>query len=331
MNRLVTADRGDAGHRLDHVVRRHLADVSQATRTRVQAWIEGGRVTVNGATAHRVAARLALGDRLAIALPDQAPRTKMTAEEVRLDILYEDDHLLAINKPAGFVAHPTFRHATGTLMNALLGHAREWPAGQRPSIVGRLDRLTSGLVIVAKTSGAHAKLQRALSSSAASSHCRKEYLAVVYGRVRAARGAIDLRLGHDREDRRKIVGSPTEGAASLTRFERLASVAAPRVGLSLLRCLLVTGRRHQIRVHLAARGWPIVGDPVYCEPQWSRIEDVGLSAALRTFPRQALHAHRVMFTHPYTGRSVAFEAPLPPDFEGLLAAVGLPTGAIPRH
>jgi 23S rRNA pseudouridine1911/1915/1917 synthase len=331
MNRLLTADRGDAGRRLDLVLRRHLADVDEATRTRVQAWIENGLVTVNGAPVRRVSARAAFGDLVSVLLPEPAPRTKMGAEDIGLDILYEDDHLLAINKPAGLVVHPTFNHATGTLMNALLGYAHAWRSPQRPSIVGRLDKLTSGLVLVARTAEAHATLQRALSSTASSTHCEKEYLAVVYGHVKAGRGDIDLRLSHSRTDRRRIVASATAGAASLTRFERVARVAAPRVGLSLLRCRLVTGRRHQIRVHLAARGWPIVGDPAYGEPalspvegrQWSRIVDVELAAALRAFPRQALHASRVAFIHPVTRERVVIEAPLPADFEDLLAATNL--------
>src|SRR5712671_6574374 len=176
MNRLLTADRGDAGRRLDLVLRRHLADVDEATRTRVQAWIENGLVTVNGAPVRRVAARAAFGDLVSVVLPEPAPRTKMGAEDIGL------------------------------------------------------DKLTSGLVVVARTAEAHAKLQRVLSSTPASTHCEKEYLAVVYGHVKARRGVIDLRLAPSRTDRRRIVASATAGAASLTRFERIAHVAAPRVG-----------------------------------------------------------------------------------------------------
>jgi 23S rRNA pseudouridine1911/1915/1917 synthase len=317
--RTLTADRGDAGLRLDLVLRRHLNDVDTATRTRIQSWIEGGQVTVNGTTVRRVSARAALGDVVAVVLPDAVPRRAMAAEDVGLDILYEDDHLLALNKPAGVVVHPTYKHMDGTIMNALLWRARTWPAGQRPSLVGRLDKLTSGIVIVARTAAIHAALQRALASSGA----EKDYLAVVYGRVNVARGTINLRLGRDRGDRRKVVASATVGAASLTRFERLACVAAPRAGLSLLRCRLVTGRTHQIRVHLAARGWPIVGDPTYGEPRWSQVVDATLAAALRAFPRQALHAHRVAMVHPITRDRLILEAPVPPDFEDLLTVSGL--------
>jgi 23S rRNA pseudouridine1911/1915/1917 synthase len=317
--RSLTADRGDAGRRLDLVLRRHLTDVQTATRTRIQAWIENGRVTVNGASIRRVAARAALGDVVTVALPDTAPHRAMAAEDVRLDVLYEDDHLLAFDKPAGVVVHPTYRHAAGTMMNALLWHARGWPATARPSLVGRLDKLTSGLVVVAKTAAIHAALQRSMTSP----DSEKAYLAVVYGRVNRARGEIDLRLGKDRGDRRRVVASADVGAPSLTRFERLARVSAPRAGLSLLRCRLVTGRTHQIRVHLAARGWPIVGDPVYGEPRWSRIIDPALAATLRAFPRQALHAWRVSVAHPVTRERLLFEAPLPGDFEDLLRASGL--------
>jgi 23S rRNA pseudouridine1911/1915/1917 synthase len=319
MPRVLTADRGDDGIRLDLVLRRHLTDLRGATRTRVQAWIEDGRVAVNGAPVRRVSTRAALGDIVSIALPDEKPRAAMTAEDVRLEVIYEDDHLVAIDKPAGIVVHPTYKHAANTLMNALLWHARAWPAPQRPSLVSRLDKLTSGVVVVAKHAAAHAALQRAMAMNDSA----KDYLAIVYGRVNVARGEIDLRLEKDRGDRRKVAASMTAGAESLTRFERLARVAAPRAGLSLLRCRLVTGRTHQIRVHLAARGWPLVGDPMYGEPRWSQIDDPLVAATLRAFARQALHAWRVGFTHPITRARLTIEARVPRDMEELLDVAGL--------
>jgi 23S rRNA pseudouridine1911/1915/1917 synthase len=318
--RTMVADRGDAGVRLDRVLRRHLTDVHAATRTRVQAWIAAGCVTVNGRPVRRVAARAALGDLVCIAIPDATPRREMRGEDLALDILYEDDSFVAVNKPAGMVVHPAFKHPTGTLMNALIARARQWTSGQRPSIVGRLDKLTSGIVIAAKTRAAHAALQRALH---ADGERAKTYLALVYGRVNAARGTIDLRLAFDWHDRRHVVASADAGAHSVTRFERLARVAAPRAGLALLRCTLVTGRRHQIRAHLQARGWPIVGDPVYGEPRWKDVENPLLAAALRAFPRQALHAAQVSFVHPISGNDVEIDAPLPADFASLLETVGL--------
>ena len=317
--RVLTADRGDEGLRLDLVLRRHLQDLRSATRTRVQSWIESGLVTVNGVAVRRVSSRAALGDVVSVVLPDEAPRATMAAEEVAVEVLYEDDQLLTINKPAGLVVHPTYKHTAATLMNALLWRARAWPAPQRPSLVSRLDKLTSGIIVVAKTARAHADLQRALAANDA----EKDYLAIVYGRVNVARGEIDLRLGRDREDRRKVVASATVGAESLTRFERLGRVAAPRAGLSLLRCRLATGRTHQIRVHLAARGWPLVGDPAYGEPRWSEIDDTVLAETLRAFPRQALHAWRVGFTHPITRARIEIEAPAPPDLRALMEATGL--------
>src|SRR5215468_8100344 len=174
--RTLVADRGDAGVRLDRVLRRHLADLQTATRTRVQQWIAGGRVTVNGRPVQRVAARAALGDLVCVAIPDAVPRRAMRGEELALDVLYEDDSFIAINKPAGMVVHPAFKHPTGTLMNALLGRAQQWPSGQRPSIVGRLDKLTSGIVIAAKTRGMHAALQQAVH---AGGERAKVYLALV--------------------------------------------------------------------------------------------------------------------------------------------------------
>jgi 23S rRNA pseudouridine1911/1915/1917 synthase len=239
--------------------------------------------------------------------------------------------MMAVNKPAGTVVHPTYRHMTGTLMNALLWRARSWPSPQRPSIVGRLDRGTSGIVVAAKSPAAHAALQRDMASDSAV----KEYLAFVYGRVRATTGRIALRLARDPRDRRIVVASQTAGAPSLTAFVRLASVAVPRrrsaradgrsrSGLSLLRCRIATGRMHQIRVHLAACGWPIVGDPKYGDPRWSLVADTALREALRQFPRQALHAWRLELTHPATRRRLEIEAPVPRDICELMRHAGIP-------
>lgn len=321
--RTVKADRGDAGRRLDLVLQRHLEDVAAASRTRIQTWIEDGHVAVNGIAVRRASARAAQGDLISVALPEVAPRPLMAPEAVPLDVVFEDDYLLAVNKPAGIVVHPTYRHTHGTLMNALVWHARQWPDDHRPSLVGRLDKLTSGILIVAKTRAVHAALQRVMTSS----RSEKDYLAIVYGRVTVAGGRIDLRLARDRRDRRRVVASPTTGAPSVTTFERLGRVTAPRAGLSLLRCRLLTGRMHQIRVHLAARGWPLVGDPTYGEPRWADITDPTLAAAVKLFPRQALHAWRVALIHPITRTLLTFEATVPEDFSRLLRAIGL---AAPR-
>lgn len=317
--RAIRTDRGDVGQRLDLVLQRHLRDVTAASRTRIQKWIEGGLVTVNARPARRPSQRTAPGDVVGIRLPPAAQRVVMAPEELPLHVIYEDDDLLAINKPAGMVVHPTYRHPCGTVMNALLWHARRWPASSRPSLVGRLDRFTSGVLIVAKSRSAHAALQRTLSSA----RSEKDYLAVVYGRVNVARGTIDIRLSRNRLQRRTVVTAAASGAPSQTVFERLRRIKAPRVGLALLCCRLVTGRTHQIRVHLAARGWPIVGDTKYGQPLWTDIEDRTLSAVLQGFPRQALHAWRISFDHPIRRTPLTCEATLPEDFERLLDAAYL--------
>jgi len=319
--RVVTVDRGDAGRRLDLVVRRHVADINSASRTRVQHWIARGDVSINGIAVRRVAARIAAGDVVAIAVPEElgARRTQIDAEPIALEVLYEDDHLLVVDKPGGLIVHPSYGHASGTLMNALVWRAKAWRGSQRPSVVGRLDKLTSGIVLVAKTAADHAALQRTLAHR----QTIKDYFAVAYGLPRPRQGTIDLRLRHDPADRRRITASPTVGAESFTRYERLDAVTVPRVSVSLVACRLMTGRTHQIRVHLAARGWPIVGDAKYGEPQWSDVVDSRLAETLRMFPRQALHASRLVFTHPATRERLQIEAPIPTDIRALIDAVGL--------
>ena len=215
-----------------------------------------------------------------------------------LEILFEDEWLVAIDKPAGLVVHPTYKNREGTLLDQLRASA---PVA-RLSVVGRLDKLTSGIVVVAKSAAAHAALQKCWPDA------EKDYLAVVRGFVEPARGEIDLPLGTDPADRRRrIVRS--DGALSTTVFERLEYAATSN--RSLVRCRLVTGRRHQIRVHLAARGWPIVGDAVYGEP-------------LEGYPRHALHAWRIVLRHPGSNQAIRIEAPVPHDLRAWLDGLVLP-------
>ena len=325
--RTFLSDRGDTGQRLDLVLRRHLADLDSATRTRVQTWIDGGTVSINGRAVRRVATRVAAGDVLTVDIPETAlPRTRtIEPDPTSVDILFEDHALLVVNKPAGIVVHPTHAQPGRTLMNALAWHARNWPSGTRPSIVGRLDKLTSGIVLVAKTAAVHAALQKTMSRR----DTEKDYIALVYGRVRPASVDIGLRLMRDSGDRRRMVASESSGVPSLTRVIRLAQSAAPRAGLALLGCRLVTGRTHQIRVHLAARGWPIVGDPVYGEPRWTQVVDPALADSLHSFSRQALHAWRLVFNHPLTSSRVEVEASIPADLRALLEATKL--GKVPTR
>jgi 23S rRNA pseudouridine1911/1915/1917 synthase len=300
----VTADRGDLGQRLDLVLRRHLTGLKGASRSGVQRWVSEGRVAINGRCTRRPATRLAIGDVITVAELDLPVRQRAQPEALPLAILYEDDELLVVSKPPGIVVHPAYRHPAGTLLNGLLWHARSWPAPARPSIVGRLDKMTSGLVIAAKSPAVHAALQRTLTLAAS----LKIYLAIVHGHVKPARGLIDLPLARDPGDRRRVTVVPA-GAPSQTRYLRVHHSK----GLSLMRCELVTGRLHQIRVHLSAQGWPIVGDPVY-----------GTRDSAPIFPRQALHAWRVAFDHPVNGRRVELEAPIPADMLALMAGANLP-------
>ena len=317
--RTVFADRGDAGRRVDLVIRRHLTDITSATRTRVQAWIDGGRVSINGNVVTRVATRTALGDVVVVELPDEKPRAQVLPEKGQLDRLFEDDYLVIVNKPAGMVSHPTYLHPGGSLLNLLLFESQAWARGQRPSLVGRLDKHTSGALVVAKTTEAHARLQRSLASSLS----EKAYLAVVYGPVTRERGSIDLRLRRHPDDRRRVVAAVDQGLASLTRFERVDQVDLAGCDVALVRCRLASGRMHQIRVHMAASGWPIVGDAKYGEPRWERSGDPESRARLAAFPRQALHAWRLSFEHPFTRERVEVEAPVPGDVRELLTFCGL--------
>ena len=220
-------------------------------------------------------------------------RRRPQPEAVDLSIVFEDEAIIALDKPPGMVVHPTYRNWSGTLLNGVLWHLRDRP-GITPHIVTRLDKDTSGLVLVALTPLLHARLQKDGSAG----RLKKEYLALVRGVPEPSRGVIDLPLARSLEDRRRVVVSPA-GQMSETRYELLRSDANDR---SLVRCELVTGRTHQIRVHLAARGWPILGDRVYGESDgWPG--------------RQALHAWRLALPHPVTRERLELEAPLPREFQ----------------
>jgi len=286
---------------VDRVLFRHMRDEKGVSRNRIKQWIDAGDVLINGSAASRPAWRIQRGDALQVRQTTSAVRERPRPEAMPLDILYEDDDLLAVNKPAGLVVHPSYKNTTGTLMNGLLAYARDWPPGSTPALLGRLDKLTSGLVIVTKRAEVHANLQRASTAR----RIEKDYLAIVHGKPSPARGTIDLALDRDPWDRRRITVTDRGGQPSVTKYERISSAR----GYSLVRCRLITGRTHQIRVHLAARHWPIVGDATY-----------GTAAGL---PRQALHAARCVLRQPRTGRELVIEAPLPADMREFAAAVGL--------
>jgi 23S rRNA pseudouridine1911/1915/1917 synthase len=275
-------------------------------------------VRVNGAPVARAARRLALGDVVSVEALPRPARAIPQAESVPLEILYEDEDLLVVVKPAGIVVHPTAGTRGGTVINALLGHAaargatRTW----QPHLVHRLDRGTSGVLAVAKSGDVHAALQRAHHTSV------KDYLAVVWGSPSPGRGTLAARLGRDPLDRRRVVARAS-GTPAETSYRCLARSAGRRRGLSLLACRLHTGRTHQIRVHLADAGWPIVGDAEYGRPPRARIADPALDRHVRRFPRPALHAWQLTLRLPWSGRELTFEAPPPADMAAVLALAGL--------
>jgi 23S rRNA pseudouridine1911/1915/1917 synthase len=318
--RTFVADRGDEGQRLDVVLTRHLADIRGVTRTRVQRWVEDGKVRVRGRVTTRSARPLHAGDEVEIDLPWRRERVDHTPEPIALEVIHEDEHLLAVSKPAGMLVHPTGRHRTGTLFNALLWRARSWESGARPGLIHRLDRDTSGVIVVAKSRVVHARTVRLLRSARA----RKRYLAVVCGSP-PADGVIRVPLARV-SDSPPRMGPAAEGGLSCeTRYEVLARGVGGPAGVALLACDLITGRLHQIRAHLRAAGWPILGDPVYGPTEAEELPD----AVRDGIGRQALHAWRLTMPHPVTGEPLDLTAPVPDDMRRLLDA-GFPQGVPER-
>jgi 23S rRNA pseudouridine1911/1915/1917 synthase len=300
--RALVADR--AGERLDVFVARKLRDL---TRSRVRRLIDAGLITIDGQRPAKAGLALEPGQRVRVALP--APRqATLEPEAIPLRIVYEDEDLLVVDKPAGLAVHPSPGHASHTLVNAVLSHCPDLSGigGEgRPGIVHRLDKDTSGLIIVAKNDAAHLSLARQLKER----KVEKTYLALVEGRVTPPEGVIDAPIARDpRHRKRMAVVAPARpagggGRDARTRYRLLRDVD----GRSLLEVRPETGRTHQIRVHLASIGHPVAGDPLY-----------GRRASL--LPRQFLHAQRLAFRHPRTGERIELEAPLPQDLARVLAA-----------
>ncbi len=315
------ADRGDAGERLDRVLLRHLNDLPEASRTKIQEWIESGQVSVNGRKPGKSSEKVKEKDEISVVLPPPpVPRESLVPQDIPLSVLFEDSEILVLNKPPGLVVHPAVGHRDGTLVNALLHRSKDWAGPtDRPGLVHRLDKDTSGVLVVAKTERAMAVLGRAIKERS----LEKEYLAVVYGSPPVRKGRIDFGILRDPRDRKRMAASKSSGRAATTLYEILSESSASFSGLTLLKCTLVTGRTHQIRVHLKALHLPIVGDPTYGSPRWKGIRDETLRELCRTFPRQALHAWRLTLKHPATGDRMTFTAPLPPDVTRLLDAAEL--------
>jgi 23S rRNA pseudouridine1911/1915/1917 synthase len=311
--------RPSEGTRLDLFLAATCSDLS---RSRIQKLIAEDAVRLGGHPAKRSHVVRA-GDEVVVDVPEPR-RSLIEAEEIPLSILYEDEHVLAIDKPAGLVVHPSPGHDSGTLVNALMHHVRDLAGigGElRPGIVHRLDRGTSGVLLVAKTDRAHASLSRQMKKRA----IEKEYLAVVAGVPKVRKGEVSLAIGRDPRDRKKMRAFRTSDSAPVGVREARTLYAIerewPALGVALLRCRLVTGRTHQIRVHLAAAGLPVVGDPVYGRPRYERIRDAALRRALVEFPRQALHAERIGFRHPATNEQMKIVAPVPQDLRELLESL----------
>jgi 23S rRNA pseudouridine1911/1915/1917 synthase len=303
-----------AGTRADRFLAGALEGLS---RSRVKALLEAGHVTRDGQVLADPAESVRAGARYAVRIPPATPAAP-APEAIPLTILFEDRDLIVLDKPAGLVVHPAPGNQAGTLVNAVLAHAGEDLSGiggeARPGIVHRLDKDTSGVMVVAKTERAHT----ALSAAFANRDLDREYLALAWGLPAATAGEVEAPLGRHPADRKRMAVVERGGKHALTRWklERAWGAAA-----SLLRCRLATGRTHQIRVHLAHIGHPIVGDPVYLRrtPAAARLLPVALRDALLAFPRQALHAETLGFRHPVTGQALSFRAAPPPDMTGLIA------------
>lgn len=293
------------GERLDRAVAAHIEDIS---RSYAATLVGAGALTVNGITATKASQRLKAGDLISLAIPPPQP-SGIIAENIPLKVVYEDSDLLVIDKPAGMVVHPAPGHAGGTLVNALLAHVPEMELDMgdemRPGIVHRLDKDTSGLMVVAKRRAAH----EALSEQMSARSMLKEYLAMVLGALRPSTGVIDAPIARDPRDRQRM--AVIEGG----RHARTRYATERQLGrYTLVRATLETGRTHQIRVHMAATGHPVFGDPVYGKRTLKDAEKLGLT-------RQFLHAQCLGFTLPSTGEWREFTSALPEELQSVLDAL----------
>lgn len=322
----VTVAEADAGVRLDRFLANHIAGLSRA---RIQALLRDGQVEGTSGVTDDAGIKVKLGQSYRITVPPPEPAGPI-GEPLPLTVVYEDKHLIVIDKPAGIVVHPAAGHAQGTLVNALIAHCGEELSGiggvKRPGIVHRLDKDTSGLLVVAKTDAAHKGLAEQFASHGADGRLVRTYEAFVWGTLTKPSGSIDANLGRSPSNRtRMAVARGEHGRHAVTHFEVAESFAGPenKPLATRLRLTLETGRTHQIRVHLAHIGHPVMGDTTYGAGFKSSTRRLAENAAkaLENLGRQALHAVELGFEHPVTGRQLHFTSARPADMEALYEAL----------
>jgi 23S rRNA pseudouridine1911/1915/1917 synthase len=307
----LTIPRDCAGLRLDQALAQLLPDWS---RSRLQAWVVGKQVSVDGMEASPKQ-KVWGGEKIQVKPQLHPAESAHAAEAIPLDIVYEDHALIVVNKPAGLVVHPGSGNWQGTMLNALLHHAPQLNGVPRAGIVHRLDKDTSGLLVVAKTLEAQTSLVRQLQKHTV----KRDYLALVQGHV-SHDGSVDAPVGRHPIQRTKMAVS-SSGKEAHTHYRVLEHLD----GCTLLLCSLETGRTHQIRVHMHSLGHPLVGDPVYGGKPKKIAQEIG--QLISRFPRQALHAQKLELTHPQSGKAMTWEAALPEDMEKLLQALRQPRGS----
>jgi 23S rRNA pseudouridine1911/1915/1917 synthase len=306
------------GQRLDRALAT-LLDQEGLSRTRLQALAGMGMVRCEGALVGDLAGKARQGRVYEVLTPAPVP-IALQAEAIALTILYEDADVIVIDKPAGMVVHPAAGHEGGTLANALLHHCGAALSGiggaLRPGIVHRLDKDTSGLMVAAKSQRGH----QGLAAQFADRSLSRTYWALIQGKVDPLTGMIEAPIGRHPRDRKRMAVLARGGKPAITRYRCLEvfTGAGPQ-GVCLTECTLLTGRTHQIRVHMAHRGWPLVGDPVYGRPIRPSARASSAVQALVAFPRQALHAVGLTFIHPTSQEKMTFQSSLPDDFSCLLA------------
>ncbi|MGI9373598.1 MAG: RluA family pseudouridine synthase [Hyphomicrobiales bacterium] len=321
--RTISVGAEEAGERLDRLLSLHFTDLS---RSRFKDLIKQGQAAANGRTIIEPNYRVKPDDEISITVPpaeDPIPK----GEDIPLDVIYEDDALIVLNKPAGMVAHPAAGNWHGTLVNALIAHCGDSLSGiggvKRPGIVHRLDKDTSGVMVVAKTDEAHRGLSEQFAAHGRDGRMTRAYEALVWGSLERQKGSIDAALGRSNSNRLKIaVTSEERGRHAITHYEALETLphGADIPVLSHVRCVLETGRTHQIRVHMAHIGHPLLGDETYGAHFAASANKLPEAAkqALKALKRQALHAAHLGFDHPVTGEPMRFDAPLPEDIARLL-------------